>query len=229
MLAHHAHRFCTPLRRAVYEILALYDVTIFLADGLRPGSIADANGEAQFVELRTLGELAVIAKSAGGRVMIEGPGHVAIHKIIENIDLEEDLCEEAPFYTLGPLATDIAPEYDHITSAIGAAVIATAGTAMLCCITPKELLGLPDRQDVKDGVIAYKIARTPPTWPKVIAARSNPTMHFRRRGSRFAGTTSLNCHSIPTPRLNSTTRRCPPSRPRPHTSARCRPEVLLHA
>ncbi|HEX2284671.1 MAG TPA: phosphomethylpyrimidine synthase ThiC, partial [Mycobacterium sp.] len=140
------------------EILQRYDVTFSLGDGLRPGSIADANDAAQFAELRTLGELTKIAKSHGVQVMIEGPGHIPMHKIVENVRLEEELCEEAPFYTLGPLATDIAPAYDHITSAIGAAIIAQAGTAMLCYVTPKEHLGLPGRKDVKDGVIAYKIA-----------------------------------------------------------------------
>ena len=133
-------------------------MTFSLGDGLRPGSIADANDEAQFAELRTLGELTKIAKSHGVQVMIEGPGHVPMHKIVENVRLEEELCEEAPFYTLGPLATDIAPAYDHITSAIGAAIIAQAGTAMLCYVTPKEHLGLPNRDDVKVGVITYKIA-----------------------------------------------------------------------
>ena len=151
-------RSCTRNFDELCEILARYDVTFSLGDGLRPGSIADANDEAQFAELRTLGELTTIAKSHGVQVMIEGPGHVPMHKIVENVRLEEELCEEAPFYTLGPLATDIAPAYDHITSAIGAAIIAQAGTAMLCYVTPKEHLGLPDRKDVKDGVIAYKIA-----------------------------------------------------------------------
>ncbi|MHD0306568.1 phosphomethylpyrimidine synthase ThiC [Rhodococcus erythropolis] len=140
------------------EILRRYDVTFSLGDGLRPGSIADANDAAQFAELRTLGELTQIAKSAGVQVMIEGPGHVPMDKIEENVRLEEELCDEAPFYTLGPLATDIAPAYDHITSAIGAAMIARAGTAMLCYVTPKEHLGLPNRDDVKTGVITYKIA-----------------------------------------------------------------------
>ncbi|MDV6207522.1 MULTISPECIES: phosphomethylpyrimidine synthase ThiC [Rhodococcus erythropolis group] len=140
------------------EILRRYDVTFSLGDGLRPGSIADANDAAQFAELRTLGELTKIAKSAGVQVMIEGPGHVPMDKIEENVRLEEELCDEAPFYTLGPLATDIAPAYDHITSAIGAAMIARAGTAMLCYVTPKEHLGLPNRDDVKTGVITYKIA-----------------------------------------------------------------------
>ncbi|MDH6198040.1 phosphomethylpyrimidine synthase [Mycobacterium frederiksbergense] len=157
-LAHHTESFLYTNFDELCEILARYDVTFSLGDGLRPGSIADANDEAQFAELRTLGELTKIAKSHGVQVMIEGPGHIPMHKIVENVRLEEELCEEAPFYTLGPLATDIAPAYDHITSAIGAAIIAQAGTAMLCYVTPKEHLGLPDRKDVKDGVIAYKIA-----------------------------------------------------------------------
>jgi len=157
-LAHHTESFLYTNFAELCEILARYDVTFSLGDGLRPGSIADANDEAQFAELRTLGELTKIAKSHGVQVMIEGPGHVPLHKIVENVRLEEELCEEAPFYTLGPLATDIAPAYDHITSAIGAAIIAQAGTAMLCYVTPKEHLGLPDRNDVKVGVIAYKIA-----------------------------------------------------------------------
>jgi len=158
MLAHHRESFLYENFEELCEILARYDVTFSLGDGLRPGSIADANDEAQFAELRTLGELTKIAKSHGVQVMIEGPGHVPMHKIVENVRLEEEWCEEAPFYTLGPLATDIAPAYDHITSAIGAAIIAQAGTAMLCYVTPKEHLGLPDRKDVKDGVIAYRIA-----------------------------------------------------------------------
>ncbi|WP_163734288.1 phosphomethylpyrimidine synthase ThiC [Mycobacterium gallinarum] len=157
-LAHHQESFLYTHFAELCEILQRYDVTFSLGDGLRPGSIADANDAAQFAELRTLGELTKIAKSHGVQVMIEGPGHVPMHKIVENVRLEEELCDEAPFYTLGPLTTDIAPAYDHITSAIGAAMIAQAGTAMLCYVTPKEHLGLPDRKDVKDGVIAYKIA-----------------------------------------------------------------------
>ncbi len=157
-LAHHEESFLYTHFGELCEIFARYDITFSLGDGLRPGSIADANDEAQFAELRTLGELTSIAKSYGVQVMIEGPGHVPMHKIVENVRLEEELCEEAPFYTLGPLATDIAPAYDHITSAIGAAMIAQAGTAMLCYVTPKEHLGLPDRDDVKVGVITYKIA-----------------------------------------------------------------------
>ncbi|MGV9860734.1 phosphomethylpyrimidine synthase ThiC [Gordonia sp. NPDC003425] len=157
-LAHHRESFLYTHFDELCEIFARYDITFSLGDGLRPGSIADANDEAQFAELRTLGELTAIAKSHGVQVMIEGPGHIPMHKIAENVRLEEELCEEAPFYTLGPLATDIAPAYDHITSAIGAAMIAQAGTAMLCYVTPKEHLGLPDRDDVKVGVITYKIA-----------------------------------------------------------------------
>ncbi|MCQ4120771.1 phosphomethylpyrimidine synthase ThiC [Rhodococcus tibetensis] len=157
-LAHHRESFLYTHFGELCEILRRYDVTFSLGDGLRPGSIADANDEAQFAELRTLGELTKIAKSHGVQVMIEGPGHVPMHKIVENVRLEEELCEEAPFYTLGPLTTDIAPAYDHITSAIGAAMIAQAGTAMLCYVTPKEHLGLPNRDDVKTGVITYKIA-----------------------------------------------------------------------
>lgn len=157
-LAHHRESFLYTHFSELCEILRRYDVTFSLGDGLRPGSIADANDAAQFAELRTLGELTQIAKAHGVQVMIEGPGHVPMHKIVENVRLEEELCDEAPFYTLGPLATDIAPAYDHITSAIGAAMIAQAGTAMLCYVTPKEHLGLPNRDDVKTGVITYKIA-----------------------------------------------------------------------
>ncbi len=157
-LAHHRESFLYTHFRELCEIFRRYDITFSLGDGLRPGSIADANDRAQIAELETLGELTKIAKSYGVQVMIEGPGHVPMHKIAENVRLEEELCEEAPFYTLGPLATDIAPAYDHITSAIGAALIAQAGTAMLCYVTPKEHLGLPNRDDVKVGVITYKIA-----------------------------------------------------------------------
>lgn len=139
-------------------ILASYDVAVSLGDGLRPGSIADANDEAQFAELKTLGELTQIAWRYDVQVMIEGPGHVPLNKIAENVVLQQEICHEAPFYTLGPLTTDVAPGYDHITSAIGAAVIGMHGTAMLCYVTPKEHLGLPNRDDVKQGMIAYKIA-----------------------------------------------------------------------
>ena len=157
-LAHHQENFLYTNFEELCEIFAAYDVAFSLGDGLRPGSIADANDDAQLSELRTLGELTEIAWRHDVQVMIEGPGHVPMHKIKENMDLQLELCHEAPFYTLGPLTTDVAPGYDHITSAIGAAMIGWYGTAMLCYVTPKEHLGLPDRQDVKDGVIAYKIA-----------------------------------------------------------------------
>jgi len=157
-LAHHRESFLYTHFSELCEILRSYDVTFSLGDGLRPGSVADANDRAQFAELETLGELTHIAREHGVQVMIEGPGHVPMHKIKENVELEERLCGEAPFYTLGPLTTDIAPAYDHITSAIGAAEIGRHGTAMLCYVTPKEHLGLPNRDDVKTGVITYKIA-----------------------------------------------------------------------
>ncbi|HEX3604849.1 MAG TPA: phosphomethylpyrimidine synthase ThiC, partial [Candidatus Dormibacteraeota bacterium] len=157
-LAHHQESFLYTRFAEICEIMRAYDVAFSLGDGLRPGCIADANDEAQLAELRTLGELTTAAWERDCQVMIEGPGHVPMHRIKENMDLQLELCHEAPFYTLGPLTTDIAPGYDHITSAIGAAMIGWYGTAMLCYVTPKEHLGLPDRQDVKDGVIAYKIA-----------------------------------------------------------------------
>jgi phosphomethylpyrimidine synthase len=157
-LAHHEENFLYTHFAELCEILRRYDVTFSLGDGLRPGCIDDANDEAQLSELRTLGELTKIAADYDCQCMIEGPGHVPMDKIAENVRLQQELCDEAPFYTLGPLATDIAPGYDHITSAIGAAMIAWHGTAMLCYVTPKEHLGLPDREDVKQGVIAYKIA-----------------------------------------------------------------------
>ncbi|HUR95128.1 MAG TPA: phosphomethylpyrimidine synthase ThiC [Gemmatimonadales bacterium] len=157
-LAHHQESFLYTRFREICEIMAAYDVSFSLGDGLRPGSIADANDEAQFAELRTQGELTRIAWEHGVQVMNEGPGHVPMHLIKENMEKQLEWCGEAPFYTLGPLTTDIAPGYDHITSAIGAAMIGWFGTAMLCYVTPKEHLGLPDREDVKAGVIAYKIA-----------------------------------------------------------------------
>ncbi|HXG51295.1 MAG TPA: phosphomethylpyrimidine synthase ThiC [candidate division Zixibacteria bacterium] len=157
-LAHHKENFLYTHFEEICEIMKAYDVAFSLGDGLRPGSIADANDEAQFAELETLGELTRIAWKHDVQVMIEGPGHVPMHLIRENMTKQLELCHEAPFYTLGPLTTDIAPGYDHITSAIGAAMIGWYGTAMLCYVTPKEHLGLPDKKDVKDGVIAYKIA-----------------------------------------------------------------------
>ncbi|KPV40935.1 phosphomethylpyrimidine synthase ThiC [Alicyclobacillus ferrooxydans] len=157
-LAHHQESFLYTHFEEICEIMKAYDVSFSLGDGLRPGSIADANDEAQFAELETLGELTKIAWKHDVQVMIEGPGHVPMHKIKENVDRQMEVCHEAPFYTLGPLTTDIAPGYDHITSAIGAAMIGWYGTAMLCYVTPKEHLGLPNKDDVKEGVITYKIA-----------------------------------------------------------------------
>jgi len=157
-LSHHKESFLYEHFDEICDICRAYDVSFSLGDGLRPGSIADANDEAQFAELETLGELTKIAWDKDCQVMIEGPGHVAMHKIKENMDKQLECCHEAPFYTLGPLTTDIAPGYDHITSGIGAAMIGWYGCAMLCYVTPKEHLGLPDRDDVKVGVITYKIA-----------------------------------------------------------------------
>jgi phosphomethylpyrimidine synthase len=157
-LSHHQENFLYTHFEEICEIMKAYDVAFSLGDGLRPGCLADANDEAQFGELETLGELTQIAWKHDVQVMIEGPGHVPMHLIKENMDKQLELCAEAPFYTLGPLVTDIAPGYDHITSAIGAAMIGWFGTAMLCYVTPKEHLGLPNKKDVKDGVIAYKIA-----------------------------------------------------------------------
>jgi phosphomethylpyrimidine synthase len=157
-LAHHKESFLYTHFEEICEIMKAYDVSFSLGDGLRPGSIYDANDEAQLAELKTLGELTQVAWKHDVQVMIEGPGHVPLHMIKENMDLQLEQCHEAPFYTLGPLTTDIAPGYDHITSGIGAATIGWYGTAMLCYVTPKEHLGLPDKNDVKDGIITYKIA-----------------------------------------------------------------------
>lgn len=157
-LAHNAENFLFTHFREICEVASLYDVSLSLGDGLRPGSIADANDEAQFAELRTQGELLETAWEHDVQTMCEGPGHVPIHLIKENMERQLEWCRGAPFYTLGPLTTDVAPGYDHVTSAIGAALIAWYGAAMLCCVTPREHLGLPDRGDVKEGVIAYRIA-----------------------------------------------------------------------
>ena len=158
MLSRHEESFLYTHFEDICDIMRTYDVSFSLGDGLRPGSIADANDRAQFAELETLGELTQIAWAKGCQVMIEGPGHVPMHKIKENMEKQLEVCGEAPFYTLGPLTTDIAPGYDHITSGIGAAMIGWFGTSMLCYVTPKEHLGLPDRDDVKVGVITYKLA-----------------------------------------------------------------------
>ena len=157
-LAHHRENFAYTHFEEICEIMKAYDVSFSLGDGLRPGSIADANDAAQFAELETLGELTKHAWKHNVQVMIEGPGHVPMHMIHENMERQLEACHEAPFYTLGPLTTDVAPGYDHITSGIGAAMIGWYGCAMLCYVTPKEHLGLPTKEDVKAGVIAYKIA-----------------------------------------------------------------------
>jgi len=173
-LSHHRESFLYERFDEICEIMRAYDVSFSLGDGLRPGSTRDANDEAQFAELRTLGELTKVAWNHGCQVMIEGPGHVAMHKIKANMDEQLKHCHEAPFYTLGPLTTDIAPGYDHITSAIGAAMIGWFGTAMLCYVTPKEHLGLPDRDDVKTGVITYKLAAH-----AADLAKGHPAAHLR--------------------------------------------------
>ena len=157
-LAHHRENFLYTHFEEICEIMKSYDVAFSLGDGLRPGSIADANDAAQFAELETLGELTQIAWKHDVQVMIEGPGHVPLHRIQENMERQLATCGGAPFYTLGPLVTDISPGYDHLSSAIGAALIGWFGTALLCYVTPKEHLGLPDRDDVKEGIIAYKVA-----------------------------------------------------------------------
>jgi phosphomethylpyrimidine synthase len=174
MLAHHTESFLYTHFEEICDIMRKYDVSFSLGDGLRPGAIADANDAAQFAELETLGELTKVAWNKGCQVMIEGPGHVPMHKIKVNMDKQLRECGEAPFYTLGPLTTDIAPGYDHITSGIGAAMIGWFGTAMLCYVTPKEHLGLPDRDDVKVGVITYKLAAH-----AADLAKGHPTAHLR--------------------------------------------------
>jgi phosphomethylpyrimidine synthase len=157
-LAHHKESFIYTHFEEICEVMTSYGVAFSLGDGLRPGSIADANDEAQFAELKTLGELTKVAWKHDAQVMIEGPGHVPMHMIKENMELQLKVCDDAPFYTLGPLVIDVSPGYDHISSSIGAAMIGWYGCAMLCYVTPKEHLGLPNKQDVKEGVIAYKIA-----------------------------------------------------------------------
>jgi phosphomethylpyrimidine synthase len=221
-LAHHKESFLYERFDEITEIMKAYDIAYSLGDGLRPGSIADANDEAQFAELYTLGELTKRAWEQDVQVMIEGPGHVPMHKIKENMDKQLEACGEAPFYTLGPLVTDIAPGYDHITSGIGAAMIGWYGTAMLCYVTPKEHLGLPDRDDVKVGVVTYTSWR--PT------RRTLPRATRRQGARRCAVQGALRIplarpvqpqRSIPTRRSSTTTRLCRPKAPRPRISAAC--------
>jgi phosphomethylpyrimidine synthase len=173
-MAHHQENFLYTHFDEICEIMRSYDICHSLGDGLRPGCTADANDEAQFAELKTLGELTKVAWKHDVQVMVEGPGHVAMHLIKENMDKQLAFCAEAPFYTLGPLTTDIAPGYDHITSAIGAAMIGWYGTALLCYVTPKEHLGLPNKEDVKQGIIAYKIAAH-----AADLAKGHPAAHYR--------------------------------------------------
>ena len=180
-ISHHKENFLYENFHEICEIMKAYDVSFSLGDGLRPGSGADANDEAQLAELKTLGELTKIAWEHDVQVMIEGPGHVPMHMIKENMDLELEHCHEAPFYTLGPLTTDIAPGYDHITSGIGAAMTGWFGCAMLCYVTPKEHLGLPNKDDVKTGLITYKlaahagdVAKAPPGSP-LLGRRHEPS------------------------------------------------------
>ena len=220
VLAHHQENFLYTHFREICEIMRAYDVSFSLGDGLRPGSIADANDEAQFAELKTQGELTKIAWEHDVQVMNEGPGHVPMHLIRENMEKQLEWCDEAPFYTLGPLITDIAPGYDHITSAIGAAMIGWYGTAMLCYVTPKEHLGLPNRDDVKPGIIAYKIAAHAADLARVTRGRARGMTRFRGR-AQFRWRTSSTCPSTPKRRAPSTTRRCRKKAPRSRTSARC--------
>ncbi len=177
--------------------MAKYDVSYSLGDGLRPGCLADASDEAQFAELKTLGELTRQAWKSDVQVMIEGPGHIPMDQIKLQVDKEVELCDGAPFYVLGPLVTDIAPGYDHITSAIGAAMIGWHGAAMLCYVTPKEHLGLPNEKDVKDGIIAYKIAAHAADVARHGRVRGIGMMRSRMRGIRSIGISSLRCRLIP--------------------------------
>jgi phosphomethylpyrimidine synthase len=221
-LAHHRESFLYERFDEICEIMKAYDIAFSLGDGLRPGSIADANDEAQFAELYTLGRADQgRAWAHDVQVMIEGPGHVPMHKIKENMDKQLEVCGEAPFYTLGPLTTDIAPGYDHITSGIGAAMIGWFGTAMLCYVTPKEHLGLPDRDDVKVGVVTYKLAAHAADLAKGHPAAKLRDDALSAPASTSAGATSSTCRSTPTPPRNITTRPCRPKAPRPPTSARC--------
>jgi phosphomethylpyrimidine synthase len=220
-ITHHKESFLYTHFEDICDIMKAYDVSFSLGDGLRPGSAADANDEAQFAELRTLGELTQVAWKHDVQTMIEGPGHVPMHLIQANMDEQLKHCHEAPFYTLGPLTIDIAPGYDHIASAIGAAMIGWMGTAMLCYVTPKEHLGLPDRDDVKQGIIAYKIAAHAADVAKGHPARARATTRCPRRASSSAGATSSTWASTPTPRATSMTRPCPRTRARWRTSARC--------
>ena len=220
-LSHHKESFLYERFGEICEIMRRYDVSFSLGDGLRPGSIADANDRAQFAELETLGELTKIAHAHGCQVMIEGPGHVPMHKIKVNVEKQLALCGEAPFYTLGPLVTDIAPAYDHITSAIGAAMIGWFGTAMLCYVTPKEHLGLPNRDDVKAGVIAYRIAAHAADLAKGHPAAQARDDALSRARFGFRWEDQFNLSLDPDTARATTTRRCRRKRTSSRISARC--------
>lgn len=220
-LAHHQENFLYTHFEEICEIMKAYDVSFSLGDGLRPGSVADANDAAQFGELETLGELTKIAWKHDVQVMIEGPGHVPMQLIKENMDKQLECCDEAPFYTLGPLTTDIAPGYDHITSGIGAAMIGWFGCAMLCYVTPKEHLGLPNKDDVKPGSSPTRSPPMPPTSPRATRARRSATTRYPRRASSSVGRTSSTLAWTRTPRGRSMTRPCRRTRPRSRTSAPC--------
>ena len=208
-IAHHKENFLYTHFEEICEIMKAYDVSFSLGDGLRPGSLADANDAAQFGELETLGELTKIAWQHDVQVMIEGPGHVPMHMIKENMDKQLEHCDEAPFYTLGPLTTDIAPGYDHFTSGIGAAMIGWFGCAMLCYVTPKEHLGLPNRDDVKEGIITYKIAPMPLMLRKGIQVRAIVMICCLKRVLNSVGKINLIWGLILIVRVNSTMKPCP--------------------
>ena len=220
-LAHHKESFLYTRFEEICEIMKAYDVAFSLGDGLRPGSIYDANDEAQMGEIATLGELTQVAWKHDVQVMIEGPGHVPMHMIKHNMDEQLRLCGEAPFYTLGPLTTDIAPGYDHITSAIGAAMIGWYGTAMLCYVTPRNTWACRTRPTSRTASWRTSSRPTRPIWPRAIRARRSATTRCRRRVSSSAGRTSSTWGSIRTRPANSTTRRCRSTAPSSRTSARC--------
>jgi phosphomethylpyrimidine synthase len=224
-LAHHKESFLYNRFDEICELLAAYDVSFSLGDGLRPGSIADANDEAQFAELDTLGELTLKAWEHDCQVMIEGPGRVPMHLIKENMDRQLEICHEAPFYTLGPLTTDIAPGYDHITSGIGAAMIGSYGTAMLCYVTPKEHLGLPNKDDVKDRVITYKIAAHAADLGKGHPGAQERDNALSKGASISAGGISSICLWIPKRRCSITTKPYLPMVLRSHIFVPCADQI----
>ncbi len=222
MVKNHKQNFLYECFDDICKIFQKYDVSFSLGDGLRPGSLADASDEAQFAELKTLGELTKVAWNYDVQVMIEGPGHIPMDQIKMQVEKERSCATRRPFYTLGPLVTDFAPGYDHITSAIGAAMIGWYGASMLCYVTPKEHLGLPNREDVKAGIIAYKIAAHAADIARHRPGRPRSRRRdFRAPATASTGTASSNCRSIRRPRARCTTRRCRRKASRTRTSARC--------